>query len=363
MDWIRANKSLAGILGVAVAGALGLGIYLFLTYSAYSESFDSMQTLSSKIAGMEKAKLYPSEANVEKKEEKVSAYEDEVGKLGTVLLTLQKEVTSKPIRDTDFQGKLKQRISEIREKAKGSLPKDFAFGFNSYTSSLPQPDATQDLNDYLDGVDAIVTAALDSGSKSIDNLVRSEMAIEKGGGGAKVKKAPKPAPVKPVTTGKGKKKGKEKVVKAPVEITKVVERRVVTLDITTDQAPLQTFLNTLASASLMKHFTVVRVLRVENEKQEGPASKSAALTGSGGLNIKDKNGLVTPVPVEPEAPAADGTTPAPAAPKVEVITAAKPAPPDAVKVLGGELLKAHLEIDLVRFLEPDSEAAPGGSAK
>lgn len=38
MDWIRANKSLAAILGVAIAGALGLGVYVWLSYSSYSDS-------------------------------------------------------------------------------------------------------------------------------------------------------------------------------------------------------------------------------------------------------------------------------------------------------------------------------------
>ncbi len=358
MDWIRANKSLAGILGVAIAGAIGLGVVLFLTYSAYAESADSLKTWSGKIAKMETAKLYPSEANVEEKEEKVSAYEDEVGKLGTVLLSLQKDVTSKPITDTDFQGKLKQRIAETRERGKDALFPKFAFGFDIYTSSLPPQAATQDLNEYLDGVDAIVTAALDSGVKKIDALTRSDLAVEKGA--AKPKKVAA-APKKPVVTTKSKKKGaKDKPVKAPVEITQVVERRLITLDIESDQAPLQQFLNALASATLMKHFTVVRVLRIENEKQEGPPSKAAPVTGANGVKTLDSSGLVSAAPVETEKLPTEGAA---TAPKVELVTTAKAAPPDATKVLGGELLKAHLEIDLVRFLEPEPESTAGGTAK
>ncbi|MDB6120583.1 MAG: hypothetical protein JWO08_4364, partial [Verrucomicrobiaceae bacterium] len=348
MDWIRANKSLAGILGAAIAGALGLGVILYFTYDAYATSADSLKTASGKIAKMESSKLYPSEANVEAKEEKVSAYEDEVSKLGTVLLALQSEVASKPITDTDFQAKLKQRIAEVRDRSKEALPKDFAFGFNIYTSSLPPSEATPDLNEYLDGVDSIVTAALDAGVKKIETISRSDLGVEKGAG--KPKKVLAPAKPKAATT-KSKKKGAKdnKPVKAPVEIAQMVERRLVTLDIEADQAPLQTFINTLASATLMKHFTVLRVLRIENERQEGPPSKAAPTTGANGLKTLDSNGLVSAAPVETEKLPVEGAAPAP---KVEVITAAKAAPPDAVKVLGGELLKAHLEIDLVRFLEP-----------
>jgi hypothetical protein len=348
MDWMRTNKSLAAILGVAIAGALGLGTYLVMTYLAYGESLEKLQSLSGKIANMEKAKLYPNEANVEAKEEKVSAYEEEVGRLGTVLLNLQKDVTSKPITDTDFQGKLKQRIAEIRDKAaesKVGLPKEFAFAFDTYTRSLPPQAATQDLNDYLDGVDAIVSAALSSGVKSIDLLQRSDIAVEKGAASAKRKprKPPPPPVVKKGPKKKPKKGAKPEVVaKAPVEITQVVEKRTVTLDITTDQAPLQTLLNTLASATLMKHFTVLRILRVENEKLEGPLTNT---------RTKGLNEPVTPS-VEPAAGPVEGA--APAAPKAEVIEATKAAPPDAQKVLGGEMLKAHLEIDLMRFLEPEA---------
>lgn len=367
MDWIRANKSLAAILGVAAAGVIGLAVVLYLSFSAYSDSADSLQAQASKVAGMEKAKLYPNEANLETKEEKVAAYEEEVGKLGAVLLALQKEVTStKAITDTDFQAKLKQHIAEIRERGKDVLPKDFAFGFTRYTTSLPSQESTADVNDYFDGVDAIVTAALDAGVKKIDGFNRSELAVENGGAKPKVKKtapAPKPAPSK----GKGKNKGKDKVVKAPPPpVAQVIERRVITFDITADQAPLQTFVNALASATTMKHFTVLRMLRVENEKQEGPLNRVAPpTTGTGGYKVLNKDGLISAATVEPATPepAPDGTTPAKPEKKEEVIVAAKPEQPDAVKVLGGEMLKAHLEIDLVRFLEPDAEAAPADAAK
>jgi hypothetical protein len=355
MDWIRANKSLAIIVGVAFAGAVGLGIYLGLAYGGYSDSLDSLQSLSGKIANMEKAKLYPNEDNLQAKEEKVSAYEEEVGNLGKVLLSLQKQVTTKPITDTDFQGKLKQRIAEFRDKAaeaKVGLPKEFAFAFDTYTHSLPQAAATQDLNDYLDGVDAIVSATLDSGVKSIDSLGRTDLAVEKGA--LSPKHQPKKLPPPPKSKKKPRKGAKaEPVVKAPVEITQVVEKRTVTLDITTDQAPLQTLLNTLASASLMTHFTVLRVLRIENEKLEGPLTNGRPKTATGGYDIKNSSGLVDAV-AEPVATPAPAEGAAPATAKAEVIEAAKADPPDAQKVLGGEMLKAHIEIDLIRFLEPDS---------
>ncbi len=356
MDWIRANKSLAAILGVAIAGAIGLGAYAVMGYMAYGESLEAMQTLSGKVASMEKAKLYPSEENVAAKDEKVSAYEDEVSKLGRTLLTLQKDVTSPPITDTDFQGKLKQNIAEFRQKAdtaRMAIPKDFAFGFDTYTRSLPAPAATQDLNDYFDGVNAIVTSLFDNGVRKIDTISRTELAVEKGAAAPKQPKkvappppAPKVTKTKPGKGGKGKKAAA--APKPPVEIAQVVEKRTVSLDIVTDQAPLQKVLNALASASAMKHFTVLRLLRIENEKQEGPLTNGRPKSGSQGFDIKNSAGLVTPVVETPPT----GENAAAATAKAEVIEVAKPAEPDAEKVLGGEMLRVHLEIDVVRFLEP-----------
>ena len=361
MDWIRAHKSLATILGVAIAGAVGLGVYLFLAYSTYSESSESLQALAKQVEGMEKAKLYPNQANLDEKADRVADYDEEVGKLASLLLTLQQDVTNKPIADTDLQAKFKQRVSEVREKSKGFIPKDFAFGFQDYLVSLPNADAVADLNDYFDAVDAISTAALDAGIK-IDALTRSNLAVEKGIGKPK-KKIAAPAP-KPVTKpGKGKAKGKTKGakdIKPAPPLAQMVERRIVTMDITCDQAPLQTLINTLASATAMKHFTVVRLLRIENERIDGPINK--ALPKPTDVAPKETQPPPPTPTAEPETTGPDGAK-TPATPKAEVISAAKPEPADAVKVMGGEMLKAHLEIDVIRFLDPDSDTSPAEATK
>jgi hypothetical protein len=60
------------------------------------------------------------------------------------------------------------------------------------------------------------------------------------------------------------------------------------------------------------------------------------------------SGSAPPPPVDP-----NGATPAPT---VEVLKAATPSDKDAMIVMGGEKLRVYLEIDLVRFVEPASEA-------
>ena len=359
MDWMRENKTLAAIIGVMVAGGLGLAAVLVMSYFGFTTSLEEYQTVSNSVANAKGAKLFPSEENVTAKEAAVTEYEEAVGRLGTVLLALQQPI--KPLSDTEFQARLKTRISEVRQQAanaKTALPKDFAFGFDSYTSGLPRSgEAATQLADYLSAVDAIVSMIIESGATSIDSLERTELQIEKG------TPPPPPEPPKEIKKpSRSAKKSKATAKKAvpPKEIAKVVERRQVTLKLTLDQGPLQFIMNKLASPSQMVHFTVVRQFRVENEKQEGPlrgSLKRLESSSSTGTTETTTDSVESPKPAE--ASPATATSASPAAP--QVIEPAKPASPDAQSVFGEESLKVYMEIDLVRFLEPKS--GEDGAAK
>jgi hypothetical protein len=146
------------------------------------------------------------------------------------------------------------------------------------------------------------------------------------------------------------------------EVAKMVERRTLTLTLTTDQGPLQTILNDLASPSKMPYFAAVRLARVQNEKNEGPsrpsvaqelARNTATTTGEDPSALPPENVVISP----------DGNpVPTEAAPASNKIEAAKPGVKDAVGVLGQEKLKVYLEIDLIRFLDPAAAPAAEGSA-
>ena len=350
MDWIRENKTLATIAGVFLAGAVGIGALLVVSHLNYGESLTKYEEASRKVASQEKAALYPSQENVDALAQKVSSYEEAVGKLGDVLLRLQPKTPD--IKDTEFQAALKEKIAAVRAKAdqaKCGLPKDFAFGFDVYGRQVPPAAAAVELKDYFDSVDAIVAAVIENGVSSIDSFERSELKIEKG------EPQSKPEPVQPEKKSKSKSTSKpgSKLTKPAKEITKVVERRQVTMTITTDQRPLQALMNILASPTKMPYFTVVRNLRIENEKQDGPL-RNLPLPASSSVE-----------PPSPEAkpsdkPAAEGE---PAHAKVEVLTAPKPLAADAVAVIGGEKLKVYLEIDLIKFVAPTSETPESPSAR
>lgn len=329
MSWIQENKVPAAILGLTGAGVVGLGVVLFNAWSAASAAQESYDAVNVSLANLKSAPLGPTPENLTQKQALVDAYKVAVGKLSTVLYKLQPE--DKPITNTELQAKLKSMIAEIKKDGAGRLPAEFNLGFDQYTSELPKSDqVASELSTYLDSVDSIVRLFLKSGIKSIDLLERSALPSEKGDS------------EKPKSQAKAKAKGPQvRQAPAPVSIT---DRRQVRIMVRADQAALQTLLSGLASPSEMPFFTVVRLLRIENEAQVGPPRSS-------GLAPTQE-----PPIGEPPAPGPDGA-PKPAPAGVQA------ASPDSFVVLGRETLRAYIEIDLVKFLNPQAQqsAAPTGN--
>jgi hypothetical protein len=327
MSWIQENKVPAAILGLTGAGVVGLGVVLFNAWSAASAAQESYDAVNISLANLKSAPLGPTPENLAQKKAAVDAYKLAVGKLSTVLYTLQPE--DKPTTNTDFQAKLKAKIAEIKKDGAGHLPAEFNLGFDQYTSELPKSDqVAAELSTYLDSVDSIVRLFLKSGIKSIDLLERSALPSEKG------------EPEKPKQQAKSKAKGVQtRQAPAPVSIT---DRRQVRIMMRADQAAIQTLLSGLASPSEMPFFTVVRLLRIENEAQVGPPRTS-------GLAPTQE-----PPPGEPPTPGPDGAA-------KPVPTGIQPASPDSFVVLGRETLRAYIEIDLVKFLNPQAQQSAGAS--
>jgi hypothetical protein len=341
MDWIRENKTLATIVGVFLAASAGIGVLVFNAYSAYGETRDRFGAINNALALMKSAPLFPSAENEERKRKAVEGYESEVNRLSAVLLALQPPVEE--VTETDFQAKLKARIEEVRGQAGQTtkLPANFALGFGEYTASLPRSrEVATELMDYMNASDAVVRAVIEAGVGSVDTFERSELVSESGRQDTAPQARPGPgAGAAPAGVGK--------------EVAKMVERRTITMTLTSDQAPLQNLLNTLASPSKMPHFTAVRLLRVENEKNEGPlrAAVQQQLNRQRAPTEVDESGESVEVII-----GADGQPAAAVEAAPEVLAPAKPGREDAVSVLGQEKLKVYLEIDIIKFIKGAEEA-------
>lgn len=328
MSWIQDNKGPAAILGLTGAGVIGLSAMLFNAWSAEAAAQEEYDMVNASLARLKSATLAPTPENLAQKQKLVQDYEAAVGKLSLVLYKLQPE--DKPTTNTEFQAKLKARIAEIRKLGGGKLPADFNLAFDQYTSELPKSDqVAAELSTYLDSVEEILKLLIKSGVQSVIMFERSPLASEKG-------EADKPR--QPASKSKAKGNVAKAAPAAPA--INITERRQVRLAVRADQASIQTLLSSLASPSEMPFFTVARLVRIENEAQIGPA-RMAQSSAAPGLD-----------PSAPEvAPAGQADAAAPAKPGIQ------PAAPDSQVVLGREYLRAFLEIDLVKFLNPQTAAA------
>lgn len=329
MNWIKENKKLAGILGFMIFGALGLGVVLFMSFSNYTASVEEFDASNSRIKTLKSAKLFPSEENVALKEKSVSEYADKVNLLRNALLKIQPKI--KPMSETEFQAKLKERAGAVKKLAEASkipLPggPEFALGFDEYTVSSPKSaEAAAELNVQLDVIDSVVVTLIESGIKSLDSLERTRLPIEKAS-------TPVVAPPAPQSKSSPKdKKSKKPIITAAAAAEPVLDRYPLKLTITTDQSPFQQVVNTLSNPSKMPHFLVLRLLRIENEKQEGPLKDEVK-------NRRNEESPPAPQPKDGAAPGGPATIMAPV-----------PAPHDAVTVMGEEKLKVYMGIDYIRF--------------
>lgn len=315
MDWIRENKPLAAILGVIIAGSLALGYLLFDAWSTYDGAKEGYLGLGGQVAALEGARLAPTEANLKTKQAQVEEYGKVVTTLGKTLLILQPEI--KPINDIEFQDKLKAKISEVRKTSAQSrmqIPADFAFGFDEYTSSLPvSTAAATELSGYLDAMDELTKLFMKCSVKAVDELERSKLPVE-----AQAAQAQQGA----------NNAGRQGQTTAPI-----IEKRQVSVVLTLDQGALQLLVSGLATPSEMPYFTNLRLLRIENQRQEGPLRSEVRLPTASLKNSAVANQNES----KKEEAASDEIKPPP------------PAPPDTVAVFGQELLKVRLEIDLVKF--------------
>jgi hypothetical protein len=354
MNWAQENKTLAGIVGVMVAGGLGLGVWLYLSWSGYSEAREAWDTTRSKIDTINNKKLSPTAPNVERRERELGEYADKVNQLRGALLSVQQ--APKPITETDFQAKLKERATAMKALARTlgmrELPEDFALGFDKYATQPPRsPQVAAELNVHLDAIEKLITTCIEGGVTQIQSIDRAKLPDEEAPAPPKATTAA--AKTKKAPTKKGGKQVKT-VITEQAAAEPVLDRYPIKLRLLTDQAPFQTVVNTLCHPGKMPHFLVVRLIRVENEKMMGPTKEemktkqTQAQTGVTATTAEVK-------PTEPPKPDAPRMLPVP-----------KPATPDVFDIMGGELLNVYLEVDYIRFrpaaaLE-EEEAVPPSAA-
>lgn len=330
----KKNKFLTGYFTVLGIGAAGLG---YLTWSAWSNKNESAEKYAgtrSKLESLYKAKVFPSAENVEAKKKQVAAYVEKVRELDNAVMVYQPKLDNE-LNVQGFQARL-QQYRDAAVAAAGSqvtLPSGFDMGMGAYLSGFPNAKAVPELSFWLEGINFLVNGLIEKGVYSIDSVKRPEMPFEKGEPAAEPAPDPKKkAAPKRRAPKRGAKAAEEEQEKAPaLDESGVIKRYPVAITFTASNRAVNDVLTLLANTSPDKnspYFFVIRNIRVENEKKDGPLR-----------NFE--------VQVREETPTGEGE---------------QPFKRDAVYIFGGEKVQVYLDIDLLRFLEPSSSTPQATTA-
>lgn len=215
----------------------GSGFFFFKAYTAYSANNQQHQMLTGKLRKLENYEIYPDTQNVEAMEVAIDAYETEVNKLHEQLKAFQTPLKQIPARQ--FPQDLKRTVEEFRDyrvKNRVVTPEPFYLGFDKYEFNEPVPGATGILQYQLEATNHLVHLAIDNGADVIYSLTREETAVERG--------------------------------EEDPELTQRVVKYPVTFAFRTTHEGFREFLNKVSNGT--DYFYLVRVLRIDNEKKEGP---------------------------------------------------------------------------------------------
>ena len=322
------NKFIIGYSVVTLVGAGILGYLCYSAYSSYDESQLKLKDGQTTLENLQKAPLYPNDANVEAKRRQVDAFTAEVDKLHTSMVAYQTPLDEETPADkvSEKLGEFKARLELTAKSRKIELPKDFSLGLSRYLTGAPLKEAAPQVNYLATSVNTLLTILVNNGVTKIDEIQCPELPYEKD-------TTPPPAPVdpkkkKPATppapaTAKGAKPN-AKTETAALDESKVLSRYKIQLQFTGAEKAVQECLNQIASLPEGGPFFAVNLMRIENESHQGPSKA---------FNI-------TPMPVPPDA--AD-----PAASDNSALI-------DSRYIIGNEKISVYLDIDLLRFQDVES---------
>ncbi len=307
MKWLQENPFLAGITAFTVVGAGAFAFLLSQALTRSQEASDGYTQAITKLHTLQERVPYPSVENLEKSKAQTAQYREQ-------LLALRKKLSSMEVPlDTSvgpqrFQDDLRASVNEVADKAKQAgvgLPTDFYLGFSQYANSLPSEQAAPYLARQLTVIKQLVLRLIDFRVQSVDGLTRAALPQE---GNAP---AAQPQPQGNNNQRKG----------APNQAPgKVLERSPFDISFTAEQSKFRVAFNSLLSDN---QFLIIRSVNVENTNQAGPPVAQAE---------------ATPGTAYTAAPTENGKK-------------------DLNVVLGRELVRVALHLEMIDFADPTPEGA------
>jgi hypothetical protein len=332
---------LAGITVVCVGG---LYFYASKGSSRFEEAKTNFTSVSDEIGRMEGLPVYPTETNLEQKEAELKTYSANAEELAKKLQALRpaslentdpQAFTDLLVKTADASIQAYQAAGLSSEGENGTLPKGFYLGFEAYTSTPAQKDATGIMTYQLGAISEVNAVLAAAKPSALLNFRREALPEEKN-------EAYKPTPGVPYRA-------------LPIEIA-----------FAGPESALRGFINGIQSSK--QHYFIIRSMRVRNDKQEGPKAsdaqfevpaKEGADAGAPGGGIFDSGAaFVLPGETAPAAPTTPGAAaPAAAAEPEKAEDASADSSRILQQVLGQEDVNAFFRIDIILF-----DGAPAAAA-
>lgn len=232
--WLRTF----GIVSVLLLAATGF--YAASSFQRYRESLSKWDAKVELIADLEGQVPYPDEKNASVLEKRVGSYRDSVRALSETLKSFQRPLVT-GVENTAAQMRAMKYVEDFRLFAKANAfaiesENEFLLGFDAYADKVPDPDLVPLLCFQMDAIDHLLRKLATSGAKSMTSFERDPLPGESG--------------------------SRESSSGA------VIQKYPVRIRFQTDHEGLQRFVNELANDR--EFFFTIRVLKVQNENQEGP---------------------------------------------------------------------------------------------
>ncbi len=316
MLWLKKNGFLAGLLALAIVGIGGLGFAIFKGWKAAGEAKDEFLVKQSDLQRLKGGRPFPDDTNYRKWKEEVEAYEASAARFRAEILDAQAKLDD--ISDVRFQKELSDVVAAIQEQAAAanvSLPADFYFGMQAYQTTLPRREATGLLRFQLGAFESLFAILFENGVRSVEGFYRKALPVET--------ETPPESPRPPAP------RGAQTPAEKPDPAAEIREAYPFEIAFSSTQEGVMQILNGIANAQ--SHVMMIKFLRVENENPEGP----------------DRSDIVVSETTEPDF-ASNGDA------ETEEGDFGSAGASGLQFILGRELVKVYLNLDLVRFKQTDA---------
>jgi hypothetical protein len=306
MNWLRENRFFGTFLIVLGVGTIGAIWFLFSAKSQWDDAAARFDLTAAELNRLERLAPYPSSENLRKMKAQADDYSTALARLKDELKTRVLPIA--PMAPNEFQSRLRLATTTMADKARANkvrLPDKFYLGFEEFASALPNEVAAPLLGQELAQIEWFLDTLFDARVDALTSLRRTSLPEERGNAG--------PPPASSAN--------RKPTAVAPAG-PNLIQRNVVEVTFVSTPAAARRVLNQIAGAT--RQFFIVRLWRVRNEKDQGPAREFAA----------DSARVV-----------AGASSPAPAgAPE------AKPSPAAALNfIVGNERIETSARIEIVRF--------------